>query len=88
MKRALIVIASVGILAVTVAMEGANAQVTRPHRAPPPHAEPGSQGAGWNGPGQTTYEGKVIYDSSKPAPNVAPGGGTDFRTPADRAWPR
>jgi len=54
MKRALIVIASVGILAVTVAMEGANAQVTRPHRAPPPHAEPGSQGAGWNGPGQTT----------------------------------
>ena len=37
MKRALIVIASVGILAVTVAMESANAQVTRPpYRAPPP----------------------------------------------------
>ena len=46
MKRALIVIASVGILAVTVAMESANAQVTRPYRAPP---QPGSQGAGWNG---------------------------------------
>jgi hypothetical protein len=52
MKRALIVIASVGILAVTVAMESANAQVTRPSRAPPPYAEPGSQGAGWNGLGQ------------------------------------
>lgn len=46
MKRALIVIASVGILAVTVAMESANAQVTRPYRALP---QPGSQGAGWNG---------------------------------------
>jgi hypothetical protein len=44
MKRALIVIASVGILAVTVAMESANAQVTRPYK-PPPYAEPGSQGA-------------------------------------------
>ena len=52
MKRALIVIASVGILAVTVAMESANAQVTRPYRAPTPYAEPGSQGAGWNGLGQ------------------------------------
>jgi hypothetical protein len=40
MKRALIVIASVGILAVTVAMESANAQVTRPYRAPPPYAGP------------------------------------------------
>jgi hypothetical protein len=48
MKRALIVIASVGILAVTVAMESANAQVTRP-RAPP---QAGSQGAGWNGLGE------------------------------------
>jgi hypothetical protein len=46
MKRALIVIASVGILAVTVAMESANAQVTRPYTATP---QPGSQGAGWNG---------------------------------------
>ena len=46
MKRALIVIASVGILAVTVAMESANAQVTRPYKAPP---QPASQGAGWNG---------------------------------------
>ena len=36
MKRALIVIASVGILAVTVAMEGANAQVTRPYRETAP----------------------------------------------------
>jgi hypothetical protein len=36
MKRALIVIASVGILAVTVAMESANAQVTRPLYRPPP----------------------------------------------------
>ena len=49
MKRALTGIASVGILAVTVAMESANAQVTRPYRAPTPYAEPGSQGAGWNG---------------------------------------
>jgi hypothetical protein len=40
MKRALIVIASVGILAVTVAVESANAQVTRPYRAPPPYAGP------------------------------------------------
>src|SRR5262245_46969672 len=46
MKRALMVIASVGILAVTVAMESANAQVTRPYRAPP---QSGSQGPGWNG---------------------------------------
>jgi hypothetical protein len=45
MKRALIVIASVGILAVTVAMESANAQVNRPYKAPPPYAESGSQGA-------------------------------------------
>ena len=52
MKRALIVIASVGIFAVTVAMESANAQVTRPYRAPPRYAEPGPQGAGWNGLGQ------------------------------------
>jgi hypothetical protein len=57
MKRALIVIASAGILAVTVAMESANAQVTRPYvtrpyRVPPPYAEPGSQGAGSNGLGQ------------------------------------
>jgi hypothetical protein len=36
MKRALIVIASVGILAVTVAMESANAQVTRPLYRPSP----------------------------------------------------
>jgi hypothetical protein len=48
MKRALIVIASVGILSVTVAMESANAQVTKPYRAPP-QAESGSQGAGGNG---------------------------------------
>ena len=45
-KRVLIVIASVGILAVTVAMESANAQVTRPYRGPP---QPASQGAGLNG---------------------------------------
>jgi hypothetical protein len=45
MKRALIVIASVSILAATVAMESANAQVTRPYKAPPPYAEQGSQGA-------------------------------------------
>ena len=51
MKRALIVIASGGILAVTVAMESANAQVTRPYMA----AKVGSQVAhywiedrGWN----------------------------------------
>jgi hypothetical protein len=54
MKRALIVIASVGILAVTVAMESANAQVTRPYKAPPQAASQGaggigSQGAGGNG---------------------------------------
>ena len=52
MKRVLTAIASVGILAVTVAMESANAQVTRPYRAPPRYAEPGSQGAGWVGLGQ------------------------------------
>jgi hypothetical protein len=46
MKCALIVIASVGILAVTVVMESANAQITRPYRAPP---QPGSQGAGLSG---------------------------------------
>jgi hypothetical protein len=50
MKRALIVIASVGILAVTVAMESASAQVTRPSNAPPPYAGI-AQNHGWDGLG-------------------------------------
>jgi hypothetical protein len=71
MKRALIVIASVGILAVTVAMESANAQLTRQYRHPSASASPpyAFRSPGWDrlGAPRTPFSNPHL-----PAPRTAP----------------
>jgi hypothetical protein len=81
MKRALLVIASVGILAVTVAMESANAQVTMPPPAsrPPPYPSPPYpsppypfQSRGWDRFGAPRTAPFYRYNPDLGAPRTAP----------------
>jgi hypothetical protein len=72
MKRALIVIASVGILAGTVAMESANAQITIPASRPPPSPPYGFQSRGWDRLG---------------APSAAPFSNPNLRAPRTAPLP-
>jgi hypothetical protein len=71
MKRALIVIASVGILAVTVAMESANAQYTRPYRHPPASTSPPytPQSRGWDP--RTAPSFSYTFSYTAPSSNTA-----------------